>query len=132
VTRYPHTGLSSSVGRGPHVPRRTATLPFEAPHEWRTARRTNRLSDPMGNRNRQASKEEIAHARQIIREAFPDYEPVFDGHGDYGGHRALRDHTISFRLCDGQGRFRSNVIWLVPEYLSRLTVADVRELVARR
>jgi hypothetical protein len=85
----------------------------------------------MGNKNRKATKEEMAHARQVIQEAFPDMEPVFGAHGDYGGHRAPRDHTISFRLRDQQGKFRTNVVWLLPQWLGALTVADVESLVSR-
>ncbi|MGV3755170.1 MAG: hypothetical protein ACO1QS_07285 [Verrucomicrobiota bacterium] len=85
----------------------------------------------MGNRNRKATKEEMAHARRVIREAFPEFVPVFGAHSDYGGHRAPRDHTIAFRLQDEQGKFRSNVIWLMPEWLGTLSVADVQALVAR-
>jgi len=85
----------------------------------------------MGNQNRKATREEMAHARRVIREAFPEFEPVFGGHGDYGGHRAPRDHTLSFRLKDKQGKLRSNVVWIMPEYLSSLTVQDVESMVGR-
>ncbi len=85
----------------------------------------------MGNHNRKATKEEMAHARRVIREAFPELVPAFGAHGDYGGHRAPRDHTTAFRLQDEQGKFRSNVIWLMPEWLGTLSVADVQALVAR-
>lgn len=85
----------------------------------------------MGNQNRKATKEELAHARGVIKEAFPQMTPVFGAHGDYGGHRAPRDHTIAFRLQDERGKFRSNVVWLMPEALASLTVADVQALVAR-
>jgi len=57
--------------------------------------------------------------------------PVFGAHGDYGGHRAPWDHTIGFRLQDGRGKFRSNVIWVTPDWLGALTVADVQAMVAR-
>ena len=57
--------------------------------------------------------------------------PVFGAHGDYGGHRAPRDHTIAFRLQDERGQFRSNVIWIMPDALGSLTVAEVRRMVAR-
>ena len=67
----------------------------------------------------------------IIREAFPQLEPVFGSHGDYGGHRAPRDHTVSFRLKDELGKFHSNVVWLMPASLSTLSVADVQSLVER-
>ena len=80
----------------------------------------------MANQNRKATETEMAHARRVIRQAFPDWEPVFGGHGDYGGHRAPRDHTISFRLRDATGKFRSNVVWLMPDQLCSLTVDDVK------
>lgn len=85
----------------------------------------------MGNQNRKATRAEMARARRVIRQAFPDCEPVFGGHGDYGGHRAPRDHTISFRLRDERGRFRSNVVWLLPDQLGSLTVDEVQTLVRR-
>lgn len=40
-----------------------------------------------------------------------------------------RDHTISFRLQDARGKFRSNVVWLMPDWLGSLTVEDVRAMV---
>jgi hypothetical protein len=85
----------------------------------------------MGNQNRKATKSEMAHALRVIREVFPELEPVFGSHGDYGGHRAPRDHTISFRLRDQRGNFRSNVVWLQPNCLGTLTVAAVESLVRR-
>jgi hypothetical protein len=85
----------------------------------------------MGNQNRKATKQEMAHARRVIREAYPEFVPVFGAHGDYGGHRAPRDHTIAFRLQDAQGKFRSNVIWVMPDWLFSLTVGEVQALVAR-
>ena len=48
----------------------------------------------MASVNRKATGDELAHARQVIREAFPDLEPVFAGPSAYGGHRAPRDHTL--------------------------------------
>ena len=84
----------------------------------------------MGNQNRKATKAEMANARAVICEAFPNYSPVFCAHGDLGGHRAPRDHTIAFRLRDSRGKFRSNVIWLLPDQLRSLTVEDVKNLVA--
>lgn len=84
----------------------------------------------MGNVNRKATGDEMAHAIQVIREAFPEFEPVFGGHSAYGGHRAPRDHTISFRLRDEWGEYHSNVVWIPPEYLASLTAANVRWLVA--
>lgn len=83
----------------------------------------------MGNTNRKASKDEMARARRAIKEAFPEFEAVFGGHGDLGGHRAPRDHTICFRLRDETGRFRSNVVWLMPDALASLSPDDVRRLV---
>ena len=42
--------------------------------------------------------------RRVLREAFPDCDAVFGGHGDYGGHRTPRDHTISDDLRAMVGR----------------------------
>lgn len=84
----------------------------------------------MGNQNRKATREEMAHVRRVIKEAFPDLTPVFASHGDYGGHRAPRDHTISFRLQDARGRFRSNVVWLMPNWMNSLTAGNIRAMVA--
>lgn len=64
----------------------------------------------MGNVNRKATGNEMADATQVIREAFPENEVVWGSHGDYGGGRALRDHTLSFRLRDQWGKYHSNVI----------------------
>ena len=85
----------------------------------------------MSNRNRKATKYERTHAKDVIRQAFPGMEPIWSGHGAYGGRRAPRDHTISFRLRDERGRFRSNVVWLDPERLASLTIGDVVYLVGR-
>jgi hypothetical protein len=83
----------------------------------------------MGNQNRKATKEEMARVRRVIKEAYPELVPVFGSHGDYGGHRAARDHTISFRLQDARGRFRSNVVWLMPDWMNSLTAANIRAMV---
>ena len=68
-------------------------------------------------------------ATQVIKQAFPNYDVVWGGHGDYGGHRAPRDHTISFRLRDRRGKYHSNVIWLMPDWLAGLTVESVKNMV---
>jgi hypothetical protein len=81
--------------------------------------------------NRKATDEDMAHATQVVREAYPDYEVVWGSHGDYGGHRAPRDHTIAFRLRDAWGKYHSNVIWVDPDQLPSLTVAWVRKMVKR-
>lgn len=85
----------------------------------------------MGNQNRKATDKEMARARRAIKAAFPDCTPVFGGHGDHGGHRAPRDHTISFRLVDDQGKVCSNVVWLLPDELASLTADDIRARVRR-
>jgi len=85
----------------------------------------------MANQNRKTTRAEMVHARAVIQEAFPDLQAVFGAHGDYGGHRAPRDHTIAFRLRDSEGHFRSNVVWLMPDELSSLTIAVVRSRVKR-
>ncbi|HZL87773.1 MAG TPA: hypothetical protein VFB96_05300 [Pirellulaceae bacterium] len=81
--------------------------------------------------NRQATKDEMAYATQVIQEAFPEYEVVWGSHGDYGGHRAPRDHTLAFRLRDLLGNYHSNVIWVAPEWLWSITVEWVKKMVMR-
>lgn len=71
----------------------------------------------------------MVQARRVIREAFPQFVPVFGAHSDYGGHRAPRDHTIAFRLQDERGKFRSNVVWLMPDWLATLT--DFRDYIPK-
>ncbi len=83
----------------------------------------------MGNVNRKISKDEKSKIIKIINGAFPQYEVVWGAHGDYGGHRAPRDHTISFRLRDKNGKFHSNIVWLSPDGASTLTVSEVIKLV---
>jgi hypothetical protein len=83
----------------------------------------------MPSQNRKATADEMAHVREVIAEAYPEYVAVFGGHSSYGGHRAPRDHTISFRLRDQHGQYHSNVVWLLPEWLASLTPANIRWLV---
>lgn len=85
----------------------------------------------MANQNRKATKSEMDRIRRVIHAAYPDLTPVFGGHGAYGGHRAPRDHTISFRMRDERGQFRSNVVWVMPDQLRALTADDIRSLVER-
>jgi hypothetical protein len=83
----------------------------------------------MSNVNRKATKAEMARARRIIREALPGLEPVFGGHGDYGGHRAPRVRNAVVPIA---GRARPVSL---ERGLARSTVAlevsvdDVRTLV---
>ena len=89
------------------------------------------LGGALGNQNRKATKSEKGRIRRVIHEAYPELTPIFGGHGAYGGHRAPRDHTISFRLRDEHGQFCSNVVWLMPDQLRELTAPNIRYLVAR-
>ena len=85
----------------------------------------------MASVNRKATDREMAHAYRVIKEAFPECEPAFGGHSAYNGHRAPRVRTISFRLQDENGKYRSNVVWVLPEHLAHLTVETIRDLVAQ-
>ncbi len=76
-------------------------------------------------------KKDKQKLRRIARQAFPNHTIEFCSHGDLGGHRAPRDHTLAFRLVDSRGRYRSNVVWALPQYLEYWTVEDVREAVDR-
>lgn len=85
----------------------------------------------MGNTNRKVTKEEKVAATEAIGDAFPDLIIEWGSHGVYGGTRAPRDHTIAFRLKDHSGKYRSNVVWLMPNQLKTLTRELVVELVRR-
>ena len=76
--------------------------------------------------NPKPDREGIKHLRRVAREAFPNHTIQFCSHGDLGGHRAPRDHTLAFRLVDAKGRFRSNVIWVMPQTLTTWNADDVR------
>ncbi len=83
----------------------------------------------MRHANPKPDKEGIQHLRRVAREAFPNLSVQFCSHGDLGGHRAPRDHTLAFRLVDARGKFRSNVIWVMPQTLTTWTADDVRRAV---
>ena len=49
----------------------------------------------MGGVNWKATDDEMAHATQVVQEAYPEYEVVWGSHGDYGGGRAPpRPHAV--------------------------------------
>ena len=81
--------------------------------------------------NPKPSKAGVAHLRRVTREAFPDHTIELCSHGDLGGHRAPRDHTLAFRLVDSRGKYRSNVIWIMPESLTSWSADQVRRTVDR-
>ncbi|MEM7165365.1 MAG: hypothetical protein AAF581_07875 [Planctomycetota bacterium] len=81
--------------------------------------------------NPKPSKKALQHLRQVAAEAFPGHTIRFCSHGDLGGHRAPRDHTLAFRLVDARGKFRSNVVWVFPQELEQWTADDVRSRVER-
>lgn len=69
--------------------------------------------------------------RAVARAAYPNWNVRFCSHGDLGGHRAPRDHTLAFRMVDERGKFRSNVVWVFPQELAYWTVDDLRQAVDR-
>ena len=75
----------------------------------------------MGRVNRKATGDEMAHATQAIQEAFPEYDVVWGSHGDYGGGRVPRDHTLAFRLRDRLGKYhqRSKAVTFVSPGVAR-------------
>ncbi len=85
----------------------------------------------MGNVNRKITPQEVKHLRTMVGRAFPDGQLVMGGHGDYGGHRAPRDHTISFRIRGTDGRYCSNVVWIHPDQILSLSPQSILALVQR-
>jgi hypothetical protein len=67
--------------------------------------------------------------RMVTRASPRAVSICFCSHGDLGGYRAPRDHTLAFRLVDARGKHRSNVVWVMPQYLSNWTAEDVRRAV---
>ena len=82
----------------------------------------------MGNVNRKATSDEMAHLTQTVGTAYPDCEIVFGGPP---GHRAPRVRTLSFRIRDRQGESKSNYIWVMPDQIMHLTPGNIRWLVKR-
>lgn len=81
----------------------------------------------MVNVNRKATDAEMDRAREVILEAYPELEPVFE-------EPSLRvagssENAVAFRLRDAQGKFRCNVVWVEPTEISGLTADNVREKV---
>jgi len=79
--------------------------------------------------NPRPTKEGLSHLKRVAKDAYPNLQVRFLGHGDLGGHRAPRDHTIAFRLEDSRGKHRSNVVWVMPQSLTSWTADDVRRAV---
>lgn len=81
--------------------------------------------------NPKPSKNALAQFRKTALEAFPQLTVRFCSHGDLGGHRAPRDHTLAFRMVDQRGKFRSNVVWVFPQGLTSWTAENIRNAVER-
>jgi hypothetical protein len=81
--------------------------------------------------NPKPDKQGLAHLKQIAKEAFPGQTLRFCSHGDLGGHRAPRDHTLAFRMVNSRGKFCSNVVWLMPDSLMSWTAESFRQAVQR-
>ena len=74
-------------------------------------------------------KEALQHLKRMAKEAFPNQTLRFCSHGDLGGHRAPRDHTLAFRMVNSRGQYCSNVVWVLPQSLLSWTAEDVRRAV---
>ena len=83
----------------------------------------------MGNVNRKETKAEMAHLNKVVGDAFPGCKSVIGSHSDYGGHRAPRVYTISFRVQDAKGKYISNVIWVFPDEILNQTPDSIKHLV---
>jgi hypothetical protein len=106
-------------------------LPFEPGRsDGRTL--TNEVNVAKRHANPKPDQKALQHLREVAREAFPGLELRFCSHGDLGGHRAPRDHTLAFRLFDSRGKVRSNVVWVMPQSLMHWTAEDVRSAVDRK
>ncbi len=78
-------------------------------------------------RNRQHVKPQI---RQRISEAVARVYPGC--HAEFIGQQsrsALVSRTFGFRVMDGNGRYRSNIVWLNSEYSGSFSDEWVRQIV---
>ncbi len=85
----------------------------------------------MGNQNRKATIQEIAHAGELS-----EWRPRSSCRCSERTAitAAIVRHATTpsrFACKTGTGSFRSNVIWVMPNWLGALTVADVQAMVAR-
>ena len=81
----------------------------------------------MAHVNRKATDAEIDHAREVILEAYPELEPVFETPS--ARVAGSSENAVAFRLRDAQGKFRCNVVWVEPKEIERLTPDNVRKRV---
>jgi hypothetical protein len=65
-----------------------------------------------------------------VAEAFPDCSAEFCG-GVERSRMATRGPTLGFRVKDVRGRYRSNVIWVNPEYEGAVSAAWVADAVRK-
>jgi hypothetical protein len=63
-----------------------------------------------------------------VAEAFPGCTAEFCG-GVERSRMATRGPTLGFRVKDERGRYRSNIVWLNPEYQGEVTADEVASLV---
>lgn len=86
----------------------------------------------MGGKKQKRAKEIKDSIRkqiaQHVRNAFPDCSAVFIGKQ---GSLAPRVRTFGFRVRDQFGKFRSNIIWVDPEYDGEINEAWVRTAVSQ-
>lgn len=59
-----------------------------------------------------------------VAEAFPGCTAEFSG-GVERSRMATRGPTLGFRVKDGRGKYRSNIIWVNPEYEGSVSTAWV-------
>jgi len=76
---------------------------------------------------RRVLKAAIADA---VGEVFPGCSAQFCG-GVEMSRMATRGPTLGFRVKDGRGKYRSNIIWVNPEYEGTVTVGWIADAVRR-
>jgi hypothetical protein len=73
----------------------------------------------MARRKNQKAREVRRNLRaavaRAVAEAFPGCTAEFSG-GVERSRMAMRGPTLGFRVKDGRGKYRSNLIWIDPEY----------------
>ena len=84
----------------------------------------------MGRDSQQGAKRKKANIRrriaQHVKSLYPGCVAEFIGQG---GHAAKVSRTFGFRVLDGRGKYRSNIVWVDPTYEGEINEAWVRHAV---
>jgi hypothetical protein len=82
----------------------------------------------MAQKARDVRRQLRAKIAAAVAEAFPDCTAEFSG-GVERSRMATLGPTFGFRVKDGRGKYRSNIIWFDPAYEGKVNAAWVADRV---